>query len=191
MNLSRTRYQQGSLTIEKRKKGADVYVYRWREVGADGKPTRRKRIIGPRSTFPSKAAAMKAVDGLRLDINSEAVAISSAPLTVSELIDHYRQTELGENSSKTMRTKEVYEHQLAKVIAPKWGSHRLKDVKPIAVEGWLNGMQVAPGTRYKTKGVLSILFQHAMRYGSCGKVHVPNRKRSSSLLLRSRRYWRS
>jgi integrase len=108
---------------------------------------------------------MKAVDGLRLDINSESVAVSSAPLTVSELIDHYRQTELGESSSKTMRTKEVYEHQLAKVIAPKWGSHRLKDVKPIAVEGWLNEMQVAPGTRYKTKGVLSILFQHAMRYG--------------------------
>jgi len=25
-------------------------------------------------------------------------------------------------------------------------------------------MPVAPGTRYKTKGVLSVLFQHAMRY---------------------------
>jgi integrase len=40
----------------------------------------------------------------------------------------------------------------------------LKDVKPIAVETWLNAMKVAPGTRYKTKGVLSVLFQHAMRY---------------------------
>ena len=40
----------------------------------------------------------------------------------------------------------------------------IKDVKPIAVENWLNEMPVAPGTRYKTKGVMSILFQHAMRY---------------------------
>jgi integrase len=37
-------------------------------------------------------------------------------------------------------------------------------VKPIAVENLLNAMPVAPGTRYKTKGVMSILFQHAMRY---------------------------
>lgn len=28
----------------------------------------------------------------------------------------------------------------------------------------LNEMPVAPGTRYKTKGVMSVLFQHAMRY---------------------------
>src|ERR1700682_4465403 len=63
-----------------------------------------------------------------------------------------------------MRTKQVYEHQLANVISPKWGPQRLQDVKPIAVERWLNEMPVAPGTRYKTKGVMSILFQHAMRY---------------------------
>jgi hypothetical protein len=37
-------------------------------------------------------------------------------------------------------------------------------VKPIAVERWLNEMPVARGTRYKTKGVMSVLFQHAMRY---------------------------
>ena len=41
----------------------------------------------------------------------------------------------------------------------------LKDVKPIAIETWLNEMPVAPGTKAKTKGVMSILFQHAMRYG--------------------------
>lgn len=27
-----------------------------------------------------------------------------------------------------------------------------------------SGKPVAPGTRYKTKGVMSVLFQHAMRY---------------------------
>jgi site-specific recombinase XerD len=44
------------------------------------------------------------------------------------------------------------------------GTNRLKEVKPIAVETWLDGMQVAPGTKAKTKGVMSVLFQHAMRY---------------------------
>ena len=70
MNLRRTRYQQGSLTIEKRKNGPDVYVYRWREMGADGKATRRKQIVGLKSAFPSEAAARRAVDGLELDINT-------------------------------------------------------------------------------------------------------------------------
>src|SRR5205823_12309767 len=70
-----------------------------------------------------------------------------------------------EGTLKTKRTNYVYRHQLTKVITPRWGTYRLKDVKPIAVETWLNGMKVAPGTKAKTKGVLSVLFQHAMRYG--------------------------
>src|SRR6266568_4389188 len=164
MNLRRTRYQQGSLTIEKRKNGSDVYVYRWREMGADSQPIRRKQIVGLKSAFASKAAAKRAVEGLRLDINIEAVAVSFAPLTVDQLIDHYRETELCESNSKTVRTKGVYEHQLANVIGPKWGPYRLKDVKPIAVERWLNEMPLAPATRYKTKGIMSVLYQHAMRY---------------------------
>jgi hypothetical protein len=99
-----------------------------------------------------------------LDINIEADSVGSAVLTVDQIIAHYKETELADTNRKTARTKQVYEHQLDNVISPKWGSHRLKDVKPIAVENWLNQMPVAPGTRYKTKGVMSILFQHAMRY---------------------------
>jgi integrase len=98
-----------------------------------------------------------------LDINTEAISVSSDPITVDQLIEHYRLTELTEANVKTKRTKEVYDHQLTAVISPRWGTCRLKEVKPIAVETWLNG-QVAPGTKAKTKGVMSILFQHAMRY---------------------------
>jgi integrase len=164
MNLRRTRYQQGSLTIETRKNGDKVWVYRWRESHASGQTLRRKQIVGSRKQFPTKAAAMRAVAGLQLDINTEAAANSQLAMTIDQLIEHYRLTELNEANAKTTRTKEVYAHQLAKVISPGWGSYLLKDVKPVAVEKWLNGLPVAPGSRYKTKGVMSILFQHAMRY---------------------------
>ncbi|WP_353073078.1 tyrosine-type recombinase/integrase [Tunturiibacter gelidoferens] len=164
MYLKRTRYQQGSLAIEERKNGSPVWVYRWRETNSDGRRVKRKQIVGTKRDFPSKAAAMSAVEGLRLDINTESVASSSAPLTINQLIDHYRRTELADDSPKTNRTKQVYEHQLLKVIGPKWGGFRLKDVKPIAVEKWLGELPIAPGSKAKTKGVLSILFQHAMRY---------------------------
>lgn len=164
MNLRRTRYQHGSLTIEKRKHGDKVWVYRWREIAAGGQTLRRKQIVGSRTQFPTKAAAMRAVAGLQLDINTEAASGNFSGMSIDQLIEHYRRTELNEANSKTTRTKEVYEHQLAKVISPQWGSYRLQDVKPVAVEKWLNSLPVAPGSRYKTKGVMSILFQHAMRY---------------------------
>ncbi len=165
MNLKRTRYQQGSLRLEKRKTGQDVWSYRWREIGPDGKNVRYKRVVGTKLEYPSKAAAMRAVDGLRLDINSESSSVSSACLTVDELIEHYKLTELSASNGKTARTKDVYLHQLTNVISPKWGKAMLRDVKPIPVERWLSDRPGAPGTKTKTKGVMSIIFQHAMRYG--------------------------
>lgn len=163
MKHTRQRYQHGSLTTEKRSNGQKVWVYRWRESSQRGQTVHRKRMVGTKAEYPTKFAALKAIDGLRLEVNVEAVT-NATPVTVDQVIAHYKETELADTNRKTVRTKQVYEHQLDTVISPKWGSHRLKDVKPIAVENWLNEMQVAPGTRYKTKGVMSILFQHAMRY---------------------------
>jgi integrase len=163
MRHTRKRYQHGSLTIEKRKTGPAVWVYRWRELSHSGQTRQRKHIVGTKTDYPTKSTAMKAVDGLRLEINVE-VPTNSAQITVDQIIAHYKSIELADGNSKTTRTKDVYRHQLDDVISPRWGSLRLSEVKAIAVEKWLNGMPVAPGTRYKTKGVLSVLFQHAMRY---------------------------
>jgi integrase len=165
MNLKRTRYQQGSIRLEKRKTGQDVWAYRWREIGPNGQSIRHKKVVGTKLEYPSRAAAMRAVDGLRLDINTEAASANSGQLTIDELIEHYKLTELSSSNSKTTRTKEVYLHQLKSMISPKWGKSRLQDVKPIPVEKWLSGLPGAPGTKTKTKGVMSIIFQHAMRYG--------------------------
>jgi len=162
MKHQRKRFQHGCLTIEKRKNGPGVWVYRWRQLDNEANTILRKKIVGDKQKYPTKSAALKAVEGLRLDINAEAV--TAAPLTVDQIIAHYKDIELADTNSKTARTKEVYQHQLDNVISPRWGSHRLTDVKPIAVEKWLDEMAVAPGTKAKTKGVMSIVFQHAMRY---------------------------
>jgi integrase len=169
MNLRRARYQHGSLTIERRKNGPSVWVYRWREQRPNGQSKRRKHVVGTKTQYPTKAMAKRAVDGLNLEINIAAVSLNPEPLTVDQLIEHYRRTELNEANRKTARTKQVYTHQLVNVISPRWGAQRLVDIKPIPVETWLNDMQVAPGTRSKTKGVLSILFQHGLRYGLAEK----------------------
>src|ERR1035438_10116572 len=48
----RTRYQQGSLLLEERKRGSAVWVYRWWENDITGKPIRRK---GVRSSHDEQA----------------------------------------------------------------------------------------------------------------------------------------
>jgi integrase len=162
MRHRRERYQAGSLTIEKRKTGPAVWAYSWRETASNGSTTQRKRIIGNKQEYPTKAAAWKAVEALQLDINADTA--SKSLLTVAQVIGHYKETELSDGNSKTTRTKEVYRHQLDDVISPKWGLHRLSEVKPIAVERWLEAMPLSLGSKAKTKGVMSVLFQHAMRY---------------------------
>jgi integrase len=159
----RERYQRGSLTTEKRRHGPRVWVYRWREPRHGGGSVQRKNIIGTKQQYPTRAAALKAVAAQRLDINTD-VTSPLRDVTLYEVIAHYKEIELADSNRKTTRTKEVYRYQLDKVVSPKWGACRLSEVKPIAVERWLNEMPGAPGTRYKTKGVMSVLFQHAMRY---------------------------
>ncbi|MGA8617681.1 MAG: hypothetical protein WB660_04065 [Candidatus Sulfotelmatobacter sp.] len=67
--FKRTRYQQGSLKLEERKKGPAVWVYRWWEKDIDEKSIRRKLQIGDASEHPSEWAAQAVADALRLTIN--------------------------------------------------------------------------------------------------------------------------
>lgn len=162
LKLKRERYQSGSLKIEKRNTGEDVWVYRWREYRADGTSSYKKKIVGPVSELRTKAAALKAVEGLKLDINSTVSAVPTSH-TVAELIAHYNEVEL-ESGRHTLRVQQVYRHNLTDIILPEWGSYRLQDVKPIAVERWLEKMPYAPATKTKVKGVFGTLFRHGMRY---------------------------
>ena len=59
------RYQYGNLTVRKRKKGPTVWQFRWAENGK-----RKSVLIGTVEKLPSKADAEKAVEYLRIKINS-------------------------------------------------------------------------------------------------------------------------
>lgn len=163
LKLSRERYQRGHLTTEARSSGPDVWVFRWRESAGNGQSVKRKRIIGTVLEFKTETAARKAVDALRLDINAETV--SSSPLTIRELVQHYKAKELCDECGKTARTRETYRQHLDDYILPRWGNERIGDIKAFRVEAWLDGLDKADGTKSKTKAVFSVLYQHALRYG--------------------------
>jgi integrase len=135
-------------------------------MGTDGETVNRKLVIGHKGIYPNKTAALGAVQGMRLEINKETPAGLYKPLTISELVAHYRETELAEsNVNKTARTKAVYSQQLETHILPHWQDVRLQDVRAVSVESWLSGLPLAPATRSKTRNIMSALYEHAMRYG--------------------------
>jgi len=162
----RTRYQQGSVQREKRRSGPDVWVYRWYEVGSDGASKYRKAIVGTVSTLPTEAVALKAARALRIDANQQTPQSESGPSTIAELVAHYRLKELAgdSNGRKAFSTRDGYECYLDNWILPRWQDHKLNQVKPVAVEAWLDSIKRARGTRAKIRNIMSAVFHHAMRY---------------------------
>ena len=162
----RTRYQQGSVQCEKRRSGPDVWVFRWWQSTSDGGTKRRKAIVGTIAALPTEAAALRAAQALRIDANQETPQTEGGPSTIAELIAHYRLKELaGEDQGrKAFSTRAAYECYLRTWVQPRWGTHRLDQIKPVAVEEWLGGIKRSRGTKAKIRNLMSALFHHAMRY---------------------------
>jgi hypothetical protein len=90
--------QNGSIMRSERRRGPDVWEYRWREPGADGKRKHRRMVVGPVSQFRGRESVIRATSALRRDINMANVRSKGKPLTLSQLADHYSQRELATNS---------------------------------------------------------------------------------------------
>ena len=148
------RYQSSCLFREKRK-GIDVWVFRYR----DGQ-SNRKEQIGSVEQFPTKSAAMKACEQLRANINRE----TKTPRTLAELIAHYTRKELSAESRKAHSTREVYGSYIKTWVHPKWGARLMRDVRTVDVEAWVNTLTLANSSRAKVRNIMSAIFNHAMRY---------------------------
>ena len=156
MKFTRARYQQGSLIREERKVGPDVWIFRWREQTPEGR-VKRKVVVGTIEQYRSKAAAQKAAEALRANINKE----TWMPSTVEQLVTHYTEREL---PSKAHTTRAVYGSYIRTWVVPRWGVRSVSDVKTVAVEEWLKGLPLANGSKAKVRNVMHALFNHAMRH---------------------------
>src|ERR1700756_873150 len=90
----KTRYQQGSIRRVKRELGPDVWVFRWRNTHKDGSRKENNRVIGTVLEYRTKAAAEKAAEELRININSTTPRLSAFGMTFGELAEHYIVKEL-------------------------------------------------------------------------------------------------
>ncbi len=168
--FKRMRYQQGCVARERRSNGPDVWIFRWRELDADGQRINRKVVVGTVEQYAARAAAQKAVEALRIHINQETPRSLLQSLRCEQLIVHYVERELAEgNHRKAYSTKAGYKCYLDNWVLPRWGSYRLTDVKAVAVEEWLAGLTLTAGTKAKLRNIMSALFNHAIRYEWLGR----------------------
>lgn len=163
----RARYQQGMLSRVRRNQGPDCWVFRWRETDAGGRRVRRKVVLGTVERYPTKSSAMQEAASLRITINEEQPRFSQQPVSVAALITHFKKQELGpaqEDEGRAFSTRTVYSDILRLYVLPKWGDSGLRDVKAVSVEKWLRTLPLARATKAKIRNIMSVLFNHAIRY---------------------------
>jgi hypothetical protein len=97
----RTRFQHGSLTIEKRSIGPAVWAFRWREKNG-GQTVKRKVVLGTTKEL-TKSQAQKKAEEYRQLANAPQPIGGDGSLTVAELVEHYTGYELGEDSDKAAK----------------------------------------------------------------------------------------
>ena len=163
------RYQHGHLRLMKRKNGSLSWEFMWRDNDRTGKGFRRTAVIGTIEDYPTEDLAQAAVNGLRMQINEARNRLPQQVVYVSDLIDHYLNTELVA-SRHSHATRIIYREFLIRWIKPQWGIFNIRDVRTIAVETWLrqlhrrDGDELANSTKAKLRNVMSVLFNHAIRY---------------------------
>ena len=133
--------QHGCLERINRKRGPDVWQFRWSEANSNGTRLYHKRVIGTVEQYPDENAARRTVAGLVSEINSRDGSEHSRKLTVAQLCDHFEQRELTkENTWRSHATKKIYQAYLARWIRPHWKKYQLAEIRTIQVESWLRGL---------------------------------------------------
>ena len=158
----RTRYQYGSVEINKRVTGPDVWLYRWWEPTSDGRRTRRGFTVGTVEKYKTEAHALKAAEGMRLMINDG--MLRRDPVLFCGILDRFLLDQKQEVDAEqiTHNTLASYRSMICQHIRPKWGDAHLKDVRPTLVQDWLRRLDLSPKYKGHIRSLMYRLFDKAM-----------------------------
>jgi hypothetical protein len=149
MTVTRDRYQHGSLRKVERAKGPAVWEFRFStyEIGV----RKQKQLTLSTTKFPTEAAVKRKVEALLLKLNSSATIAALQEPSLKAVMEVYEQEEMPELMDRH--------------IEPRWGSQKLSEIKPHAVEVWLRELPYAPETKRHIRSMVYRLFELAMKRG--------------------------
>ena len=162
--FTRTRYQYGSLETKERKKGKEVWEFRYYETDGRGERQRRAIMVGSMEEYPTESAARKspAVQAILLRLNAEQPAAAAGTAEFGAVIARYEKEEMPERYS----TRAAYKSYIKNHIRPRWADTPMSAVQPMAVEDWLKEL----GSRPEDQEPCSKPDAHD--FSVCGKVGV-------------------
>ena len=206
--MTTARYQNGCISRSVNGSGTPIWIFRWYETQVDGKRIRKKKQIGTLDQFRTEAAAEKAAMGLRLAINSEKKSELNT-ITMEQLAQHFRDKELVDygEEGRAWSTRDRYESCLNHWIEPRWGSVKLSEIKAPMVEEWLRKLKrqppkrkkqqpavqekhlqpLAPATKAKIRNLMSVLFNHAIRWDFAQRNPISGPNRGAGVRQSSKR----
>ena len=155
--FKRARHQFGWLEKRKRKRGPEVWVWRYHEDVRGRKGTKPAVVVGDVRQYPTKSEAWKAAEGIRLAVGNP---VQSDLVTFGGLINRFLREALPERKG----TADRYRSWILNHINPRWEAVPLSKVKPLAVEMWIKGLNLAPKSKGHVRSVMHILFEWAMRW---------------------------
>ena len=164
--------------------------------------------VGTLKEYVTKTAAEKAVLGLQLAINANKPSELRA-VTMKQLIQHFREKELVDKGEegRAWSTRDRYKCYLRHWIEPRWGYAKLDDIKTPMVEEWLGNLQrqarktagirpsqtakagppLARATKAKIRNLMSVLFNHAIRWDFVARNPISGPNRGSGVRQSSKR----
>ena len=160
--FTRTRYQYGSLETKERKKGKEVWEFRYYETDGRGERQRRAIMVGSLEEYPTESAARKApaVQAILLRLNAEQPAAAAGAAEFGAVIARYEKEEMPDRYS----TRAAYKSYIKNHILPRWADTPMSAVRPMAVEDWLKGLDLAPKTKSHVRSLMHTIFQCAERW---------------------------
>jgi integrase len=169
------RYQYGNLTVRKRKKGPDLWQFRWAE---NGRP--KAMLIGSVEKLPTRADAERAVEHLRIAINTGNPQQQFHAAIVLTLIDRF----MREYAPKRCRenTRKNYRGIFENHIRPRWGTEFVQSVRTIAIEDWLETYPHSRQVKAHIRSLMHTLYQAASRWEMVDKNPVELVRQSSRRL---------
>jgi integrase len=155
---TRARYQFGCLTRRKRR-GGDVWQFRFSETTMEDRRCRRSRLIGTLAQYPTRADILRVVERFRLRINLK--HRFAMPVTLDAVVDHYLEREL---PILRYGTQQSHLCTLNRWILPRWGNCLLEQVKPVNVEEWLRSLPLAPKSKVNIRSLFHLIYVRARRW---------------------------
>lgn len=182
----RTSYQFGHLQREPRKRGPDIWVYRYLKI-ENGRKSRPKFKVGTVEKLPTELDAQRACEALRMQINAECAV--QTDYTVRGLVDRYIEEilrpclevsigqEQADSAFMSYHCAKSYRSALEKYVLPRWETYRLVEFTRAAtralVERWFrellrsaeNPKGLAPKTVRSIYGVMRLAFKFSVKWG--------------------------